>query len=63
VLDEPVEMAAQARRCRRLMRTATGQMRETLRLLAADYDQRRQAAENEAGGALIVSPIPGSGRI
>jgi len=58
MLDEPAEMAAQARRCRRLMRNATGQMRETLRLLAADYDQRQQAAENAADGTAIAPPAP-----
>jgi hypothetical protein len=61
-LDEPAEMTAQARGCRRLMRNAAGQMRETLRLLTADYGRRRHAAENAAGEVSIIPATPGFGR-
>jgi hypothetical protein len=43
-------MAAQARRCRRLAKYADGQVRDTLELLAEDYEKRQKTAEVENPG-------------
>ena len=47
--DDPAEMAAQAGRCRRLAKYASGQIKNTLSLLADDYERRQRTAEHEAG--------------
>ena len=43
--DDPAQMAAQARRCRRLAKYADGQVRDTLELLAEDYEKREKTAQ------------------
>ena len=52
-------MAVQAQRCRRLEKYATGQTRDTLRLLAEDYEQREKTAAIEAGPKSVsrLSPV------
>ena len=54
--DDPAEMAAQARRCRRLATYASGQTKNTLSLLADDYEQRQKTAEDQS--ALEVPAMP-----
>jgi hypothetical protein len=45
--DDPTEMAAQARRCRRLARWCSGSTKNALTLMADDYDAREIAAASK----------------
>jgi hypothetical protein len=43
--DDPDEMAAQAKRCRRLAKWCTGEMRDSMNFIADDYEERERAAK------------------
>ena len=43
--DDPSEMAAQAKRCRRLARWCSGSTKNSLTIMADDYDARESAAK------------------
>ena len=46
--DDPAEMAAQATRCRRLAKWSSGAVRDSLQLMADDYQARGKAAQSLA---------------
>ena len=43
--DDPAEMAAQAKRCRRLAQWCSGSMRDSMNTMADDYELRQKAAK------------------
>jgi hypothetical protein len=47
--DDPTEMAALARRCRRLARSCSASTKNALTIMADDYDARESAAKAPNG--------------
>lgn len=47
MIDDPAEMAAQARRCRRLAKWSNGVVKSSLLMMASDYETREKAARAE----------------
>lgn len=44
--DDPTEMAAQAKRCRRLARWCNGSLKASMNIMADDYEAREKAAKS-----------------
>jgi hypothetical protein len=54
--DNPAEMAVQAQRCRRLAKSSSGSTRNSLLLMATDYDAREKAARDDAATDPPIRP-------